>query len=39
MLSDIKTEVKGFKPNKAITHNNIPLKILQQNPEVTANTS
>ena len=25
MLSDIKNEIKGLNPNKATTHNNIPL--------------
>ena len=27
MPSDIKNEIKGLNPNKAITHNNIPSKI------------
>ena len=38
MLSDIKNKIKGLNPNKAVTHNNIPPKILLQSAEVTANT-
>ena len=38
MLSDIKNEIKGLNPNKAIAHDNIPPKILRQIAEVTANT-
>ena len=38
MLSDIKNEIKDLNPNKATTHDNIPLKILRQNAEVNANT-
>ena len=38
MLSDIKNEIKDLNPNKATTHDNIPLKILRQSAEVNANT-
>ena len=38
MPSDIKNEIKGLSPNKAITHNNIPSKILRQSAAVTAYT-
>ena len=38
MLSDIKNEIKGLNPNKAIAHDNIPPKILRRSAEVTANT-
>ena len=38
MLSNIKNEIKGLNPNKATTHINIPLKIIRQSAEVTANT-
>ena len=38
MLLNIKNEIKGLNPNKAITHKIIPPKILRQSPEVIANT-
>ena len=37
-LLDIPNEVKSLNSNKATTHNNIPLKILRQSIETTANT-
>ena len=38
MPSDINNEIKGLNPSKAITHNNIPSKILRQSAAVTAYT-
>ena len=35
-LSDIQNEIKSLNPNKATTHNNIPLKIHRQPVEATA---
>ena len=37
-LLDIPNEVKSLNSNEATTHNNIPLKILRQSIETTANT-